>query len=75
LVQFDLLFPAEIGALGAVDVGRVFFEADPESASAWHTSVGGGLWFSFLNRTKMFSLSVLDGGDGTRMYLRAGLHF
>lgn len=75
LVQFDLLFPAEIGALGAVDAGRVFFEGDSDGAGMWHTSVGGGLWFSFLNRTKIFSASVLDGRDGTRFYFKAGLHF
>ncbi|MCG8468408.1 MAG: BamA/TamA family outer membrane protein [Gemmatimonadetes bacterium] len=75
LLQFEILFPAEMGLLGSVDVGRVFFEADPDDADSWHPGYGGGLWLSFLNRGQVFSATVVDGGDGMRLYLRAGLHF
>lgn len=75
LAEFSLLFPTEFGILGAVDVGRVFFDGDRPGADRWHAGYGGGVWFSLLNRSQSLSFTVIDGDDLTGFYLNAGLHF
>ncbi len=75
LARFYLLFPTEFGILGAADIGRVFFDGDPDAADTWHTAFGGGVWFSFLNRSQSLSATVVNGDDLTGVYVRAGLHF
>lgn len=75
VARFALLFPTEFGLHGAADVGRVFFEGDPDDADTWHTAFGGGVWFSFLNRRQTLSASVLHGDDLTGVYVKAGLMF
>jgi hypothetical protein len=70
-----MIFPAEFGITGAADVGRVFFEGDPDDADDWHSAVGGGIWFSFLNRTQTLSFNVLKGDDETGFYAKAQFHF
>jgi hypothetical protein len=72
---FSLLFPTEFGILGAVDVGRVFYEDDVAGADSWHTGFGGGIWLSFLNRRQSVALTVMNGDDLTGVYVRVGLHF
>lgn len=73
--SFNFLFPTEFGVLGAADVGRVFFDDDPDDADDWHSAFGGGVWFSLLDRRQTISISVLHGDDRTRLYAKAGLHF
>jgi hypothetical protein len=75
LARFNLLFPTEVGILGAGDVGRVFFEGDADDADEWHGSFGGGLWLSLLDRTQTISVSFMNGEDLSALYLMAGLHF
>jgi len=75
LARFSLLFPTDVGILGAADAGRVFFENDPHGADEWHTALGGGLWISLLDRVQTVSVYVMKGEDLTALYLKAGLHF
>ena len=75
IAEFWLLFPAEVGLLGATDAGRVFYEGDPAGSSTWHASFGGGVWLSFLNRIGAVSATVMSGPDLVGFYLKAGLHF
>jgi len=75
LAQFDMLFPTEFGITGAADVGRVFFEGDPDEADDWHSAFGGGIWFSFMRRTQTFSIMVMSGDDITGLYAKAQFHF
>jgi hypothetical protein len=75
LSRFSLLFPTEFGVHGAADVGRVFFEDDPDDADDWHTAFGGGIWISLLDRMQTLSMSIMSGEDLTAFYLKAGLHF
>ncbi len=75
VAQFTMLFPAEFGITGAADAGRVFFDGDPDDADDWHTAVGGGIWFSFLNRTKTLSINVMKGDDETGVYAKAQFQF
>ncbi len=75
LARFALLFPTEFGIHGAADVGRVFYDGDPEDADTWHTAFGGGVWFSFLNRKQTLSATVMHGDELTGVYVGAGLIF
>lgn len=75
LARFALLFPTEFGVHGAADVGRVFFDGDPDDADTWHTAFGGGIWFSFLNRRQTLSASIMHGDELTGVYVLAGLAF
>jgi len=75
LAQFQMVLPAEFGVTGAADVGRVFFDGDPEGADDWHSAFGGGIWFSFLNRAQTLSFNVMQGDDLTGFYAKAQFHF
>jgi len=68
-----IVVPGEFGVLGFTDVGRVFL--DGESSDVWHTGVGGGVWFSFLQRANTLTLAVARGDDRTAVYFRAGFGY
>ncbi|HEX6308672.1 MAG TPA: ShlB/FhaC/HecB family hemolysin secretion/activation protein, partial [Longimicrobiales bacterium] len=68
LGTLTLLVRGEVGAFGLADAGRVWFDGD--SPGGWHTSFGGGAWFSSLGRT--LSLTYARGDIG-RLYLRLGM--
>ncbi|MBR9988865.1 MAG: hypothetical protein KFH98_03865 [Gemmatimonadetes bacterium] len=68
LGTLTLLVRGELGVFGLADAGRVF--VDDTSAGDWHTSYGGGVWFSSLSR--MLSLAYARGEIG-RLYLRLGM--
>ncbi|HUQ47119.1 MAG TPA: BamA/TamA family outer membrane protein [Gemmatimonadaceae bacterium] len=59
-----------VGVFGLADAGRVWL--DQVSEGDWHTSVGGGVWFSTLGQT--FSLAYAHGEEG-RIYLQKGVSF
>lgn len=42
-------FPVALGVFGAFDYGRVWFDEDPDDVDGWHSSVGGGIFFTPLN--------------------------
>jgi hypothetical protein len=79
LGTFKFLVPVMYGPLGFVETGRVFL--DGEDSSQWHTGIGGGLWFSFVE--SRYALSVVYGrglDDGRLMsdyaiYIRTGFSF
>ena len=75
LAKIRLLVPGELGLFAAADAGRVFYSGDPDDADRWHTSTGGGLWLSFLQRMQTLSVAVVNGDDLRGVYLRAGLTF
>jgi hypothetical protein len=75
LARFSLLFPTEWGIMAGADSGRVYFDDDPEDADEWHTSVGGGIWMSLMDRAQTVSVSVMNGEDLTAFYVKLGLHF
>ncbi len=75
LAEVNLLLPADFGIMGAVDAGRVFYDGDPDDADKWHTTFGGGVWLSLMDRIQTVGLTVMKGDDLTAVYLSAGLHF
>jgi hypothetical protein len=66
------LVRGELGALGLADGGRVWY--DGASPGGWHTAVGGGLFFTFLDRSKAVSAYYAKGEEGT-IYFAFGLPF
>jgi outer membrane protein assembly factor BamA len=73
LSRFFFVLPGDFGVFGLGDVGRVFL--DGESSDTWHTGVGGGLWFAFLDPGNTLTLSLARGDDRTAFYFRAGFAY
>jgi hypothetical protein len=73
VARFYLLLPGEIGVFGLGDAGRVYLAG--ETSARWHAAAGGGLWFTFLNRANTVSVAAADGGEGMRVYVRAGFAY
>ncbi|MBM4187730.1 MAG: hypothetical protein FJ206_10525 [Gemmatimonadetes bacterium] len=73
LGQFTVLVPGDWGLFGLSDVGRVF--VDGQASRQWHSAVGGGLWFAFLDRKSTMTLSYASASERARFYLQAGFHF
>lgn len=67
-----LLARGELGVFGLADGGRVWYQG--ASPGGWHTAVGGGLFFTFLDRTKAVSAYYAKGEEGT-LYFAFGLPF
>lgn len=68
IATMEILVRGELGIFGLADAGRVF--VDGASPGGWHTSVGGGTWFSTMGHT--LSLAYAQGEMG-RLYLRLGM--
>lgn len=47
ITRAELLVKGTLGVLALADAGRVFYGR--QESDRWHSSVGGGLWFSFLD--------------------------
>jgi hypothetical protein len=73
LTKIYFLIPFQFGINLFTDTGRVFY-ADEESFK-WHTSFGGGFWFSINERTINFSLNIAKSPETLRFYISAGQMF
>ena len=73
LGRFVLLLPAEAGLFAFADTGRVFL--DGESSRRWHSSWGGGIWLSALDRRNTLTLGVGRGPEDTRLFAGGGFRF
>ncbi|HEX3234363.1 MAG TPA: hypothetical protein VHR41_09195 [Gemmatimonadales bacterium] len=73
LARFFFVLPGDFGVFGLADVGRVYLEG--ESSDTWHSGVGGGLWFAFLDPANTITVAVARGDDRTALYLRAGFGY
>jgi hypothetical protein len=63
----------EFGLHGLAEAGRVY--VDGASPGGWHEAAGGGVWFTILDRATTLSVTVADGEDDTRVYVRGGFGF
>jgi len=73
LAKVFFLVPFKLGMNLFTDTGRVFREG--ESSNRWHTSFGGGFWFSIFERTVNFSLNFAKSPETFRFYLSFGQMF
>jgi hypothetical protein len=46
IANFPFILPINLGAIGFVDVARVYVDGD--SPGGWHQGAGAGLWFAFV---------------------------
>ncbi len=62
-----------LGGILLADAGRVYF--DGRSEGGWHTTFGGGLYFTMLDGAYTGTVIAARGDDGVRTYLKIGLPF
>ncbi len=73
LADINLLIPFKFGMNLFSDAGRVFYE--DEVSKQWHTSFGGGFWFSVYKRTLNLSVNVAKSPEDIRVYVNLGQMF
>jgi hemolysin activation/secretion protein len=62
-----------LGGILLADAGRVYF--DGRSEGGWHPVLGGGLYFSMLDRAYTGSVIAAHGAEGWRASIQFGLPF
>ncbi|MEE9430584.1 MAG: BamA/TamA family outer membrane protein [Melioribacteraceae bacterium] len=73
------LFPIKFGLPGKLGIhffgesGRVF--VTNENSKKWHSSFGGGVWMSFIDRMLNLSFDVAASKELTNFYLRFNMPF
>ncbi|HET6764272.1 MAG TPA: hypothetical protein VFH27_11390, partial [Longimicrobiaceae bacterium] len=72
VMRANLGVRGDLGVLGLTDAGRVWM--DGASPGGWHTAYGGGVWFSFLDRTRTASLVWAHGERGA-LYAHLAIPF
>ena len=65
IANFPLILPLDVGAIGFVDVARVY--VDGESPGGWHQGSGAGFWIGLVNRD--FALTVVRTNNPDRRAL------
>ena len=76
LTRIKLVVPGQQGVFGFVDGGRVYLEG--ESSDEWHSSYGGGIWFTFLTRDQVAYVAAgkpTKGSEGTRLIVGFGFPY
>ena len=73
LTNAFILVPGQQGLVGFLDRGRVYLKG--ESSRQWHSSFGGGVWFSFLSSANVISAVFGHSDEGNKIYARAGFGF
>lgn len=73
LGRFFAVLPGTLGLFGLADVGRVYL--DGESSDKWHTGVGGGFWFAFLDPATTVTVALARGDSRTALYVRAAFAY
>jgi hypothetical protein len=71
--KFTILAPGTWGIYGLTDVGRVYLTG--QESDRWHSVVGGGLWFAFIDRRSTFTATYASSDEGGRIFIQAGFHF
>lgn len=73
LGKYFLVLPGEYGLFALADTGRVWLEG--ERSDRWHTGLGGGLWFAYVERGNTVTVAVASSDEGPGLYVRAGFLF
>jgi len=61
IAKFPLIVPLDVGAIGFMDAGRIYFNGD--SPGGWHTAAGGGFWVGFLDPGKSVNVLFTNNRD------------
>jgi surface antigen Omp85-like protein len=76
LTRIKLVVPGQQGIFGFVDGGRVYLRG--EVSDKWHSSFGGGVWFTFLTRDQVIFAGAgkpTKDKEGTRFILGFGFPY
>jgi Omp85 superfamily domain len=65
-----VVVPVIVGVSGFVESGQV--QQRGVKSDLWHTGVGGGLWFSFVERMATLSVSIAQSKEDTGFYMSFG---
>jgi len=72
LVKFPFILPLNVGALGFVDVGRVYL--DGESPGDWNTGAGAGFWVGVVDPGTNVNVLFTNNSD-RRVLVNLGFAF
>ncbi len=70
--QFPFILPLDVGALGFVDVARVYL--DGESPGGWHTGAGAGFWVGVFHSANNVNVTLTNNSD-RRVLVNLGFAF
>ena len=73
VAQIPFLVPLWTGISGFTETGRVFI--DGEQSHRWHTTIGGGMWFSIIKPEYLVSFSLARSKDEFAFYTTLGFTF
>jgi hemolysin activation/secretion protein len=66
LTDLKLIINGRFGFFGFAETGRVYIEND--NSEKWHSSYGGGLWVSYLNRAVNLNLALANSEETLIFY-------
>jgi hypothetical protein len=61
IAKFPLVLPLDVGALGFVDIARVYVDGD--SPGGWHTGTGAGFWVGVISPETSMSVLYTNNPD------------
>jgi hypothetical protein len=73
LFPFDLVVPAQFGALVFSDFGRVYYPG--EKSKKLHQSYGAGLWAYFIEPSYLGNITVANSTEEVSLYISVGYAF
>ena len=72
LFPIKLIIKGKLGSFIFAESGRVFTDVN---SNKWHSSFGGGVWTSFLDRMLVLRLSLAASEETVMYYIDTGLAF
>ncbi len=78
LSNLRIFIPGKQGVFGFYDGGRVFLQGEPRPApgtKSWHSSVGGGVWLSYLGPANVLTAAIGHSVEGSRLYIGLGFAY
>ena len=74
LIPMKIVVPGKFGVHAFVESGRVF-DKEYINSDMWHSSYGGGIWMSFINRAVLGSMTYGKSEETYQIYLSLGMGF
>lgn len=68
-----VIVPVEMGVFGFTGAGRVY--VDGASPGGWHTSAGGGIWFTPLGQSNTLKAGLGVSEEATKFFVSLGLPY
>lgn len=72
IAKFPFILPLDVGALGFVDIGRVYL--DGESPGGWHKGAGAGFWVGVIRPETGINVTITNNPE-RRVLIHLGFVF